>query len=119
MLTKTIIERRGALRYRRDLVGWILVILNLLAVVNSTYYFIGQLKVGVDGWIMLNSCAPSIIIFAIGFLLSSPIVMMAASMLMFRYGTLGLLVFRWDGFNIIPQIGHILMTLAVAYVLVE
>jgi hypothetical protein len=119
MLTKTIIERRGALRFHRDLVGWILVILNLLAVVNSTYYFIGQLKVGVDGWIMLNTCAPSIIIFAIGFLLGSPIVMLAASVLMFRYGTLGLLVFSWEGFNIIPQIGHILMTLAVAYALFD
>ncbi|MBA4379549.1 MAG: hypothetical protein C0393_02485 [Anaerolinea sp.] len=38
---------------------------------------------------------------------------------MFRYGTLGLFVFNWDGYNIIPQVGHILMTLAVIYTLVD
>ncbi len=113
------IDQHVMLRYRRNLAGWILVVLNLLAAVNSTYYFIGQLKVGVDGWVMLNSCAPSVILFALGFFFGSPLTMMAASVLMFRYGTLGLLVFRWDGSNIIPQIGHILMTLAVAYLLVD
>ena len=36
---------------------------------------------------------------------------------MFRYGTGGPFAFGWDGYNLIPQIGHILMTLAVIYVL--
>jgi hypothetical protein len=35
---------------------------------------------------------------------------------MFRYGTLGLFIFRWDGYNIIAQIGHLLMTVGVIYV---
>ena len=39
--------------------------------------------------------------------------------LMFRYGTLGLYVFGWDGMNLIPQAGHVLMTLAVVYFVVR
>jgi len=105
--------------FRRDAVGWVVVLLNTLAALNSTYFFLGQVRVGVIGWLMMNTCAPSIALFLLGFLVSSPMVMAAAGVLMFRYGTLGLFVFKWDGYNIIPQIGHILMTLAVIYILVD
>ncbi len=105
--------------FRRDAVGWAVVLLNSLAVLNSTYFFLGRLRVGVIAWLMLNTCAPSVALFVLGFLVSSPMVMAAAGVLMFRYGTLGLFVFKWDGYNIIPQIGHILMTLAVIYTLVD
>jgi hypothetical protein len=67
---------------------------------------------------MMNTCAPSIVLFVIGFLLGSPLVMVATSVPMFRYGTLGLFVFGWDAYNIIPQIGHVLMTLATVYVMI-
>jgi len=105
--------------FKRNAIGWTLVVLNTLAALNSTYYFLANLRVGVIGWLMMNTCAPSIALFVLGFLVSSPMVMAAAGVLMFRYGTLGLFVFSWGGYNIIPQIGHILMTLAVIYVLVD
>ncbi len=105
--------------FRRDAVGWVVVLLNTLAVLNSPYFFLAQLRVGVVGWLMLNTCAPSVVLFLLGFLLSNPMTMVAASVLMFRYGMLGLFVFNWDGYNIIPQVGHILMTLAVIYTLVD
>jgi hypothetical protein len=112
------IERREG-KFRRNAVGWVLVVLNGLAALNSTFFFLGMLKAGVVGWLMMNTCAPSIALFVIGFLLGSPVVMVAASVLMFRYGTGGLFAFGWDSYNLIPQIGHILMTLAVIYVLVH
>ncbi len=105
--------------FKRNAIGWTLVILNTLAALNSAYYFLANLRVGVIGWLMMNTCAPSIALFVLGFLVSSPMIMAAASVLMFRYGMLGLFVFSWDGYNLIPQIGHILMTLAVIYVLVD
>jgi hypothetical protein len=43
----------------------------------------------------------------------------AGSVPMFRYATGALLAFGWDGHNLIPQMEHILMTLAVVYVLVN
>ena len=110
------IERREG-KFRRNAAGWVLVVLNGLAALNSTFFFLGVMKTGVVGWLMMNTCAPSIALFVIGFLFGSPVLMVGASVLMFRYGAGGLFAFGWDGYNIIPQIGHILMTLAVIYVL--
>jgi hypothetical protein len=102
-------------RLARDMAGWIIVILNLLMAANSTFYFTGVLGAGFNGWLAMNSCAPSIFIFAIGYLLRQKSVMAVGAGLMFRYGTLGLFAFGWEGMNIIPQVGHILMTLGVIY----
>jgi uncharacterized membrane protein len=105
--------------FKRNKTGWVITILNILMALNSTFVFLGLLKVGLDGWLMMNSCAPSIALFVAGFLLESPILMIASSVLMFRYGTLGLFVFSWSGTNLIAQVGHILMTIAVLYTLVD
>jgi hypothetical protein len=105
--------------FLRDKTGWIIVFLNLLMAGNSTLYFIAQCKTGVTGWLAMNSCAPSIFIFAIGFFLAHRTIMALAAGLMFRFGTLGLFVFSWEGMNIIPQAGHILMTVAVIYFAVK
>ena len=92
-------------------------VLNGLAALNSTFFFLTMLKSGIVGWLMMNTRAPSIVLFVIGFLLGSPVVMVAACVPVFRYGAGGLFAFRWDAYNLIPQIGHILMTLAVVYVM--
>ena len=110
-------ERREA-RFKRNVTGWILVALNMLAALNAAFFFLGMLKASVGEWLVMNTCTPSIVIFVVGFLLGSPLTMVAGSVLMFYYGTGGLFVFGWDAYNIIPQIGHILMTLAVIYVMV-
>jgi hypothetical protein len=94
-------------------------LLNLLAAVNSTYFFMGRLGVGVIGWLMLNSCAPSILIWGSGFFLRNPTVATAGALWMLRYGTVGLFLFSWQGFNLIPQVGHLLMTFGVLTVLLQ
>jgi hypothetical protein len=106
-------------RFIRDGFGWAIVILNLLMAANSTFYFTGVLGAGWRGWLAMNSCAPSIFIFSIGFLLRQKSVMAVGSGLMFRYGTLGLFVFGWEGMNLIPQVGHILMTIGVIYFIMK
>jgi hypothetical protein len=105
--------------FKRNLAGWVLIVLNTLMAINSANFFLGMLKTDVIGWLMMNTCAPSIALFVIGFLLGSPVVMIASAALMFRYGTLGLFVFSWSGGNLFAQAGHILMTLAVIYALVD
>jgi hypothetical protein len=105
--------------FKRNKSGWIIAILNTLMALNSAFVFISFLKTGVDGWLMMNSCAPSIALFVAGFLLESPILMVAGSAMMFRYGTLGLFIFSWSGTNLVAQAGHILMTIAVLYTLVD
>jgi len=118
-ITQGLTAWRDEVGFKRNIAGWVLVVLNTLMAINSANFFLGMLKTNVIGWLMMNTCAPSIALFIVGFLLGSPVVMVAASAMMFRYGTLGLFVFRWDGFNIIAQVGHILMTLAVVYVVVD
>ena len=108
-----------AIPLKRGMVGWILVVLNTLMALTSANFFLRMLKTDVVGWMMMNTCAPSIALFVIGFLLGSPAVMVAASAIMFRYGTLGLFVFSWSGGNLIAQAGHILMTLAVVHVVAD
>jgi hypothetical protein len=115
---QNVVAEQGDISFKRYVVGWILVVLNMLAALNSTFVFLTALNTGPVGWVMLNTCAPSIFLFVAGFLLGSPVVMVAASVMMFRYGTLGLFAFGWDGYNVPAQIGHILMTLAVIYVMV-
>lgn len=105
--------------FMRDGTGWALVALNLLMAANSTLYFTGMLGAGVDGWFAMNSCAPSIFVFCLGYVLRQRAAMAVGAGLMFRYGTLGLSFFGWDGMNLVPQIGHILMTLAVIYFVVR
>jgi hypothetical protein len=95
------------------------VVLNLLMAANSTTYFTRMLGAGADGWLAMNSCAPSIFVFSLGYILRQRAVMAVGAGLMFRYGTLGLYAFPWNGMNIIPQIGHILMTLAILYFVIR
>jgi hypothetical protein len=110
---------RDKVGFKRDAVGWVLVVLSALSALNGAFVFLGVLKTGIVGWLMLNTCAPSIALFVIGFALGNPVVMVAGSVLMFRYGTGGLFVFGWSGYDIPGQIGHILMTLSVIYTTVH
>jgi hypothetical protein len=105
--------------FKRTWSGWALVALNLIMTAMSLNFFLGMLKSGFEGWLMMNTCAPSIFLFVLGFLLGSPPVMVAGAIAMFRYGTLGMFVFSWTGGNIVAQVGHIFMTLAVIYTGVE
>ena len=90
--------------FKRDTIGWIIVVLNVLIVLGSTYFFLGVLKTSIVGWLIMNACVLSVGLFMIGFLLANPLVMVAGCVLMFRHGTLGLFMFGWSGTNIMPQI---------------
>jgi hypothetical protein len=105
--------------FRWSAPGWILTSLNLLAALNASYFFVARLGSGLVGWLMMNTCSPSIALFAAGYLARRRSLMVAGALMMARYGTGGLLVFGWSGPNLFAQVGHILMTLAVALVAVD
>ncbi|MBN1501024.1 MAG: hypothetical protein JW982_12760 [Spirochaetes bacterium] len=98
-----------------DRTGLIICIINLLLVLNSTFFFLFKMKTGIQAWLMLNSCAPSMYLFILGYFLRSSVLTAASSVMMIRWGFLGLFMFSWEGFNIIAQIGHIAMTFTVIY----
>ena len=112
-------DAAGGKGFERDRLGWWIVGLNLAMAANSTLYFVCRLGTGFNGWFAMNSCAPSIVVFSLGYILSTRTLMAVGAGLMLRYGTMGLFVFGWDGMNIIPQAGHVLMTLALAYFIVR
>ena len=62
-------ERKEA-KFKRNAAAWALAVLNSLAALNSTFFFLTALKSGVVGWLMINTCAPSIALFVIGSLLA-------------------------------------------------
>jgi hypothetical protein len=103
----------------RTRTGWILAILTVLSALNSSFFFLGMMKSGFAGWMMMNSCAPAVFIFFSGFLFANPAVMTAGTVWMLRYGTAGLFVFGWSGPNLIAQVGHILMTLSSVWTVFE
>jgi hypothetical protein len=109
----------NSFRFERSRIGWIIAVLTFLSAVNSTFFFLGMMKSGIVGWLMMNSCAPSILIFFVGFLLKNPIVMTIGTVWMIRFGVAGLFVFGWSGSNLIAQVGHLLMTASSVYAVVE
>jgi hypothetical protein len=101
------------------IIGIILAILLLLATIQSTLFFLIVMKVKFVEWIVFNACAPSNITFLVGFALflffKDRTILHMAILPMFFFGVLGLFVFPWNGVNIIPQIGHMLMALNIGW----
>jgi hypothetical protein len=97
----------------------ILAILLLLTTMHSTFFFLVIMKTKFVEWIVFNACAPANITFLIGFavflLFKDRTVLHVAILPMFFFGVLGLFVFPWKGVNIIPQIGHIIMSLNIGW----
>lgn len=104
-------------------IGVILAGLLFLATANSTYYFLGIAKASLTEWIVFNACAPSSIIYLAGFIVflffRNRTPLLVATLPIFFFGGLGLLVFPWSGFNIVAQISHILMMLNLIWAAVE
>jgi hypothetical protein len=97
--------------------GIALAVLNLLAIINGANYFLFQAKFPVFAWLMFNICAPSVMLYLIGYFTKRREIMTASIPFLAFFGTGGLFTFGWTGFAIISQVGHILMTLAVIFII--
>ena len=101
----------------------ILAALLLLATIQSTYFFLCIKNVNFIAWITFNACAVANITFLIGFILfllfRNRTVLYMAILPLFFFGTCGLYVFPWSGMHIIPQIGHIIMTLNLIVIITD
>ena len=102
--------------YRK--IGWILVVLELMSVVNGIIFFLGIMKFSVVSWLAFNACTPTMLFFVAGFIARKDIVMAASVPLLLFFGGSGLFVFGWSGAMIFAQVSHILMVLSVIYLIV-
>lgn len=96
-------------------IGWAIAILNLIMIINSTWFFLGMLKFSVIAWLYFNACAPSVVIYLVGFFSGRREIMAASMPSLFFFGGVGLFVFSWSGTSLVPQAGHILMVTAIVY----
>ena len=98
-------------------IKWILIILNSLMLFISSYNFLIKHKMNINEWLIVNPSFVFTLIMIIAILLNSRILMSISIPGVFYYGTLGLFLFSWEGPILIAQIGHILMTLGILYML--
>jgi len=102
-------------------VGIVLASLLFLMSVNSTWFFLTQLKVSIFEWSIFNACAPSSFVYVLCFLIyliwKKEVFLPVAIVPLFFFGTGGLFVFPWDGMNLFAQASHIVMTLNVIWVI--
>jgi hypothetical protein len=96
--------------------GRIIAILNLLNILNSTWYFLAVAKFSPSAWLAFNACTPSVLLFLTGYLLKKNPILSASLPFLLFFGTTGLFVFGWTGTSLFAQIGHISMTLAAAWI---
>lgn len=100
-------------------IGWVIAILNIVMMLLSANYFLVMAKFTITEWFFANICFFSTLIFLAGFFLKNRTVMTASIPFLAYFGTGGMFVFSWQGEWLIAQIGHIFMTLAIIYAVVE
>lgn len=102
--------------------GIILAGILLLLTINSMYYFFVMAKASFVEWLVFNACAPSNIVYIIGFIVymvtKNRTALHVSILPLFFFGGLGLYFFPWSGNNIIAQISHIFMILNMLWVLI-
>ncbi|MBN2038461.1 MAG: hypothetical protein JW864_00360 [Spirochaetes bacterium] len=98
--------------------GMVIALMNLIIIINAAAYFLFKLKFPFIAWIAFNACAPSVLIFLAGFFSKQRAIMTASLPFLLFFGIDGLFEFGWTGFDIITQVGHILMILAALYIII-
>lgn len=99
--------------------GIIIALLNIINVVNSTWFFLGMAHFPVTAWLAFNACAPSVALYLAGYFTKRDWLMAAALPFLLFFGTGGLFVFGWSGTAVYAQAGHICMTLAAAWIIAK
>jgi hypothetical protein len=103
-------------------IGLTIAILSIISMISAMHFFLFNAEMPVLAWFSFNSCFFSSLIFVIGFFLKNKFIMAVAIPFLLFYGTGGLFVFSW-GFDtksmIMTQYAHIVMTLAVFYIVMD
>jgi len=99
--------------------GMAIAAINVVNVINSTWFFLGMAHFPAEAWLVFNACAPSVMLYLAGYFFKSSRIMASALPFLLFFGTGGLFVFGWTGTAIYAQIGHIAMTLATVWILMK
>jgi hypothetical protein len=106
---------------KNQFIGYLLAVLMLLALLNSAYFFMSVVKLGIGEWLAFNACSLSIISYLTCFILfkitKKDFCLVIALVPLYYYGTMGLFVIPWNAVNSFAQITHIIITLNVIWLL--
>lgn len=100
--------------------GLVLASLLLVVTLNSTFFFLVKLRVGVTDWLAFNACAPVSLLylafFAVFLYGKNPVWLVLTSLPIYYLGTLSMFVLPWSGSYIPAHVGHVIMTANLAWV---
>lgn len=104
-----------SLSKKERITGIILAVLLLIVTLNSTVFFLVNLKVSLSAWIAFNACAPTSFLylcFFIVFLVNKKAAcLVITSLPIYLLGTMSMFILPWGGSYIFAHISHIIMTL--------
>lgn len=99
----------------------VLAVLMLLALLNSSYFFLGILKLSISKWLAFNACSLAGIVYLICFVIfriTRKSYLLAIPLLpLYYYGTMGLFIMPMNESNIFAHVSHVIITLNILWVL--
>lgn len=110
-----------SLKNKNQITGYLLTAFMLLALLNSAYFFLFVVKLGIGEWLAFNACSLAIMVHLVCFICfrftKKDFFLAVALVPLYYYGTMGLFVVPWDVANMFAQITHIIITLDVIWIL--
>jgi hypothetical protein len=101
--------------------GIILAVALAIVTFMSSIFFLVTIKVGFINWISFNSCSIISILYLISlvafFVCKKGALLVLTSLPIYFLGTMSMFIMPWDSTMLIAQIGHIIMTLNIIWVL--
>jgi hypothetical protein len=106
---------------KKQITSIALAVLMLLALLNSSFFFLAILKLSMGKWLAFNACSIGIAAYLLCFVLfqiTKKDYFLAIPLLpLYYYGTMGLFVMPWNTANTFAQITHILITINILWTL--
>lgn len=101
--------------------GIVLAVLLAIVTLMSSMFFLVTIKVGFINWISFNSCSVISILYLIAliafFITKKGALLVLTTLPFYFLGTMSMFFKPWDSTMFIAQIGHIIMTLNISWVL--
>ena len=105
---------------KEKVIGIVLAALLFLITLSSTWFFLGQMKVSLPEWVVMNSCSPTsylyLVCFVIFLITRKSVLLPVAFLPIWFLGTMAMFYVPWNADMMIAHVGHIIMTLNLAWV---
>lgn len=109
------------LKDKNQITGFILSLLMLITLLNSSYFFLFMMKLSIGKWLAFNACSFAIMVYLICFVIfqiTRKDYLLAIPLLpLYYYGTMGLFLMPWNKANTFSQITHVIITMNVLWIL--